>query len=298
MLSKIVVASDGCEASDRMVECVEGLKRVGSHEATLIHVFNVRDVGGLYASLQEYMLPKLEKQAGILRQAGFQVDVQTPLGFPSYEINKLARQRSASLIVVGSHGASMAKEALLGSTAHAILHDAILPVLLVRLEITEENGERRCRVICPDMFHHILFPTDFSDNAEHALLYLEHIVREAKSHVTLMHVQDKTKIEKHLKHRLEEFNQIDTERLAGMKLRLEQCGAVSVQTEIPYGSPTQMILERARANSFSLILMGSQGKGFIQEVFLGSVANNVARLAPLPVLFIPAPGAHEGSHHF
>jgi len=288
MLSNIVVASDGCEASNRMVECVAGLKRVGTQQAALVHVFNVRDVGGLYASLQEYMLPKLEKQADVLRQAGFQVDVQTPLGFPSYEINKLARQRSASLVVVGSHGASMATGVLLGSTAQAILQNAELPVLLVRLEITEENGGKRCRVICMDMFQHILFPTDFSDNAEHALLYLEHIVRETKSRVTLLHVQDKSKIEKHLKQRLEEFNEIDAERLEGMKLRIEQCGAVSVQTEIPYGSPTQIILERARSNSFSLILMGSQGKGFIQEVFLGSVANNIARLAPLPVLFIPA----------
>jgi nucleotide-binding universal stress UspA family protein len=288
MLSHIIVASDGSEASDRVVACVENLKRVGSQEATLIHVFNVNEVGGLYVSLQKYILPKLEKQASILRQGGFRVDVQTPLGFPAYEINKLARQRSASLIVVGSHGASLTTEVLLGSTAQSILQNAIFPVLLMRLEITEENGGRRCRVICEDMFQHILFPTDFSDNAEHALLYLEHAVRETKSRVTLLHVQDKTKIEKHLKHRLEEFNQIDAERLAGMKLRLEQCGAVSVQTEIAYGSPTQIILERAHANSFSLILMGNQGKGFIQEVFLGSVANNIARLAPLPVLFIPA----------
>lgn len=73
-----------------------------------------------------------------------------------------------------------------------------------------------------------------------------------------------------------------------MKLRLEECGAARVDTEIPYGSPTQVILERARSNAFSLIAMGSQGRGFISEVFMGSVANNVARHAPLPVLFVPA----------
>jgi len=289
MLSKIIVATDGSEASERMLECVKDLRRVGSRAATLIHVFSVRDVGGLYLSLQEDMRPKLEKQAGILREAGYEVDVQTPLGVPFFEINKLAQQRSASVVVVGSLGASLVWERLLGSNAHAILENAIVPILLVRLQLTEENGGKRCRAICGDMFRDILFPTDFSDNSEHALLYLEHIVRETKSHVTLLHVQDKIKIEKHLKHRLEEFNQIDRERLEGMKLRLEQCGASSVKMEIPYGSPTQIILQRARANSFSLILIGSQGKGFIQEVFLGSVANNVARLAPLPVLFVPAP---------
>jgi nucleotide-binding universal stress UspA family protein len=73
-----------------------------------------------------------------------------------------------------------------------------------------------------------------------------------------------------------------------MKQRLEQCGAARVEIQIPYGSPTRLILERARSNEHSLILMGSQGRGFIHEVFLGSVANHIARLAPLPVLFIPA----------
>jgi nucleotide-binding universal stress UspA family protein len=119
-------------------------------------------------------------------------------------------------------------------------------------------------------------------------LYLEHIVRETKAHVTLLHVQDESKIDRHLKHRLDEFNRIDAERLERMKLRLEQCGAAGVETEIPYGSPTSIILKLTHNNTFSLIVMGSQGRGFIEEVFMGSVANNVARHAPLPVLFVPA----------
>jgi nucleotide-binding universal stress UspA family protein len=288
MLSNIIVASDGSEASDRMIECVRGLARVGSQRVTLVHVFNVRDVGGLYSSLQKFMLPKLEKQAGILRDAGFEVDVQTPLGFPAHEINRIACERSASLVVVGSLGASLVGDVLLGSTAHSVLQNAQFPTLLVRLEMIQEDDGRRCRAACQDYFQHILFPTDFSDNAEHAFLYLEHIVRETKARVTLLHIQDESKIERHLKHRLDEFNQIDAERLEGMKLRLEQCGAAAVTAEIAYGSPTEIILDRARSNNFSLVVMGSQGRGFIQEVFMGSAANNVARLAPLPVLFVPA----------
>ena len=288
MLSHIVVASDGSEASERMIDCVHHLARVGSRQATLIHVFNVRDVGGLYNSLQEFMLPRLEKQAGILRDAGFEVDIQTPLGIPFYEINRVARERTAALVVVGSLGASLVGDVLLGSTANSVLHNAQLPTLLVRLEMIQENGGQRCQAACKDFFQHILFPTDFSDTAEHAFLYLEHIVREARSRVTLLHVQDESKIERHLKHRLDEFNRIDAERLEGMKLRLEQCGALGVKTEIPYGSPTRKILDLARSNSFSMIVMGSQGRGFIREVFMGSIANNIARLSPLPTLFVPA----------
>ncbi len=288
MLSNIVVASDGSEASDRMIECVLGLARAGTRQVTLVHAFSVRDVGGLYSSLQQFMLPRLEKQAAVLREAGFTVDIQTPLGFPAYELNRIADERSASLIVVGSVGASLAADALLGSTAHSVLQNAAFPILLVRVEMTRESGGQQRWTACQDCFRHILFPTDFSDNAEHAFLYLEHIVRETHAHVTLLHVQDQAKIERHLKHRLEEFNRIDAERLEGMKLRLEQCGAAGVDTEIPYGSPTRIILERARGGAFSLIVMGSQGRGFIHEVLMGSVANNVARLAPVPTLFVPA----------
>ncbi|MGQ9635228.1 MAG: hypothetical protein ACUVXB_13410 [Bryobacteraceae bacterium] len=53
MLSKIVVTSHGLEASDRVVECVRGLARVGTRRVMLVHVFNIRDVGGLYRSLQQ-----------------------------------------------------------------------------------------------------------------------------------------------------------------------------------------------------------------------------------------------------
>ncbi len=113
-------------------------------------------------------------------------------------------------------------------------------------------------------------------------------MREAKSQVVLFHVQVRTKIEKHLRHRLEEFNQIDEDRLAGMKARLEQCGAGEVSTEIHYGLPSEEILNRARQGDCTMILMGAQGRGYFAEAFLGSVASHVARLAPLPVLLVPA----------
>jgi nucleotide-binding universal stress UspA family protein len=289
MLSRILVATDASEASDRMLECLDGLRGVGSREATLVHVFDVRAVGGLYERLKESLHPRLDAQRQVLEAAGFDVSVETPLGAPFYEINRLAAERSADLIVVGSLGESLIGELLLGSTAHAVLQNATIPVLLIRLAITDDqNGGRRCRAVCEDLFTHILFPTDFSDTAERAFLFLEHVVRETGARVTLLHVQDRTRIHPHLQHRLEEFNAIDAERLDRMRVRLEDRGAAAVYSDIEYGSPTTVILERARTPGLSLMLMGSQGRGFISEVFMGSVANAVSRLALLPILFVPA----------
>jgi nucleotide-binding universal stress UspA family protein len=177
---------------------------------------------------------------------------------------------------------------LLGSTAYSVIRTAAIPVLLIRIEVAEGTTDgARCRALCTGLFRHILFPTDFSDTADRALASLEFIVRKTHSEVTLLHVQDQVKIERHLRHKLKEFNEIDTRRLDGIKARLEQGGATRVHIDIPYGSPTAVILDRARANDFTLIMMGSSGRAAIKEIFLGAVANNVARHASLPVLFVP-----------
>ncbi|MFW6129032.1 MAG: universal stress protein [Candidatus Aminicenantaceae bacterium] len=42
-----------------------------------------------------------------------------------------------------------------------------------------------------------------------------------------------------------------------------------------------MILRREI--KYTMIVMGSQGRGFIKEIFLGSVSNNVLRHATIPV---------------
>jgi len=289
MLSRVLIASDGSEATDHMMDCAKDLVRLGARQATLVHVFHVRNVGGLYEQLKQSMLPRLEAQRKILEEAGLQVKVETPVGIPFVEINRLAVERRADLIVLGSLGASLIGDVLLGSTAYSVIRTAAIPVLLIRIEVAEGTTDgARCRALCAGLFRHILFPTDFSDTAERALACLEYIARETRPEVTLLHVQDQTKIERHLKHKLDEFNEIDTRRLEGVKARLEQEGATRVHVDIPYGRPNAVILDRAGANDFTLILMGSNGRGAVKELFLGGVANNVARYAPLPVLFVPA----------
>lgn len=143
MLSTIVIATDGSEAAHRMIACLGGLRGVGSRKAVLTHVFNVREVGGLYESLKAGMAPHLEQERAYLAGAGFDVRIEMPLGIQFYEINRVAEQSDASLIVVGSFGESLISEMLLGSTAHAVLQHAERPVLLIRIAITEGGEPRR-----------------------------------------------------------------------------------------------------------------------------------------------------------
>ena len=155
----------------------------------------------------------------------------------------------------------------------------------------EFKGDDREACVQPagcDLREHVLFPTDFSENADHAFTYVEKLATDGARRITLLHVQDKTSIDPHLAHRLEEFNEIDRERLERMKARLRKCGSADIDIEVCYGSPFEEIRRLVRTRNVHPVVMGSQGRGFLKEVFLGSVSHNVARHAAAPMLLIPA----------
>jgi len=70
-------------------------------------------------------------------------------------------------------------------------------------------------------------------------------------------------------------------------VRLQGADISAVKPIFDPGHPLPAILRVLESQDISLIVMGTQGKGFIKELFLGSVAHNVSRMAPCPVLLIP-----------
>jgi nucleotide-binding universal stress UspA family protein len=284
MFSRILVATDLSEASDRVVCALASLKAWGTREAVLINCFNIRDVGSLAPGLMELSRPAFEKQKKTLEGMGYAVTARMVLGLPQIEISRQADEHDCSLIVVGSHGHSFSKDILLGGTASAVVHSATRPVLILRLNGLEpDQASAACNCL-----GHVLFPTDFSDNAEKAFSYVRKIVESGARDVTLLHVQDREKIERHLKDKLEIFNEIDRGRLERLKADLVALGAREVNIEIPYGNPKKEVVDRANRPDISLVVMGSQGRGYLEEIFLGSVSHEMARRSKAPLLLVPA----------
>ncbi len=288
MFKRVLLGTDLSQASLEIVNCVGWLKDFGVQEIILTHCLNIWGIGALAYQVESFIKPTIENQRKILEEQGFDAKVEIVFGSPPAEINRVAKEKDCSLIVIGSHGHSLWKEALLGGVATNVLYQAQIPTLVIRLKICEKEGQMACEVAMRDIPNHILFPTDFSDNAEYAFTYVEKFVERGSRRITLMHVQDKVRIEKYLEDRLNEFNKIDQERLERLKAKLCEKGATEVNIEIPYGSPTQEILKQISKTDISLVIMGSQGRGFFGEIFLGSVSHKIARHAPVSVLLIPA----------
>jgi nucleotide-binding universal stress UspA family protein len=290
MFKAIVLATDLSPASKALVECVIGLKKLGVKKVFLTYALGIRHLDELKYLIAAKVEPFLLEQKKKLEAQGFDAVIELAPGIPSEEIHRVAEQKDASLIVIGSHGESMADHVLfkLGGTASEVLHSFTRPLLLVKTRIVKNAGETCVEVSCSDFLKNILYCTDFSDTAQRAFDHVENMVENGCRAVTIMHVQDKTKIDKHLAHKLDEFNKIDAGRIDLLRERLAKKGATHIEMKIPYGIPTAEILNEVATGNYSLIVMGSQGKGYIREIFIGSVSHNITRNAGVSVMLIPA----------
>lgn len=289
MFRKIIIASDLSPASDSVISCMEGFRSLGAEEVILFYALGIKYLESLKYLVKESIEPKLMKQKNVLENQGFKTTLEITPGIPSEELKRVAKQKDVSLIVIGSHGESAASHLLfrIGRVASEIIHSHEKPLLVIRTKVSEVNGEKCVAPSCADFKEKILFPTDFSDASLRAFTYLEKLVEDGTRKITLMHVQDQTKIDKHLKDKLDEFNKIDTERLEMRKKVLLEKGATEVEIKIPYGMPKQEILEESK-KGYTLVLMGSQGRGFLKEVFVGSVSHYIVRSSDVSVLLVPA----------
>jgi len=287
MFTKIPVATDASETSDHVINCLHQLHPLGAREVVLAHALGIRHLDSLKITLTRLVEPSLSKQKYNLEKQGFKVKIEIGPLSPSFEINRIAEKEKVSLIALGSHGMGLSSH-FLGGMASEIIHNVPKPLLIIRLLVKEKAGTLCSEPACLDLRQSLLYATDFSDTAHRAFTYVEKMVESGWTKVTLMHVQDIVRLKDHLEHRLEEFNQIDQERLEMLKTKLIAKGAKEVKKLLPYGSVISEILKESKKAGYSMIVMGSQGRGFIKEVFLGSVSHQAVRLASLPVLLIPA----------
>jgi nucleotide-binding universal stress UspA family protein len=286
MFEKIVLATDLSAIWDEIVACAGEFKALGASEIILTHVITVLFMGGMEAALRAEAEPKLEEQKQFLEDQGFKVSVEMPTGLPAHSLNHVAWRHGADLIVVGSHGKSLWREAVLGSVSSAILHQTRYPTLLLNVQLKKEGEEGTCRLNCAELLRHVLFPTDFSDTAARAGDYVVRLAPKGVLLVTVLHALDVTEGEGYSPE-FREAESLALEFLAATRERLLQSGISRVETLFDPGHPLPAILQVLETRDISLIIMGTQGKGFIKEVFLGSVAHHVSRLASCPVLLIP-----------
>ena len=136
MSSGIVVGYDGSEGAKAALRAALELGRAYGEKVTIAFAYAVSPVGGelhdYQAALRELATSRVAEALGIAASDDAQdVDGVVVEQDPARALVALAGERDARAIVVGTRGESPVMGALLGSTAHKLLHLSDRPVLVV-----------------------------------------------------------------------------------------------------------------------------------------------------------------------
>jgi nucleotide-binding universal stress UspA family protein len=130
----------------------------------------------------------------------------------------------------------------------------------------------------------ILHPTDFSVNSEFAFRLACALARDYKARLVLLHVLPPPMV-------IYTGGPVPAETWPSAeevkeKLRqLEsQAHRVRVESQVMEGDPVAMILRAAEETHSDVIVLGTHGRTALMRLLLGSVAEEVLRKAPCPVL--------------
>ena len=138
----------------------------------------------------------------------------------------------------------------------------------------------------------ILFPTDFSECAEHAFSDAANLAARFDADLHIFHTKISKKEENPaLAHLLAEFDDDATDVPDSLNAQLTRPDSVDHQVTVIEVNATgrsacDTIVKYAEENEIDLIVMGTHGKRGAKRLFMGSTARCVVRHASCPVLTV------------
>jgi nucleotide-binding universal stress UspA family protein len=135
----------------------------------------------------------------------------------------------------------------------------------------------------------ILWATDFSDEAQEALVYAHLFAQAFNAKITALHVvpdfspallDTAAVIKGELVKRVEFIKTESAERLE----KIKKLKKVPFKILIKEGSESKKIIEAAEEEKSDLIVIGKKGLSALEKLFIGSVANQVLHNSPVPIL--------------
>jgi len=286
LFKKILFPTDFSKYAEKTLEFGFELKNLGAKEVVLIHViekdiisyvdtFAGVDIETIIEDARKIAEKKLLEEVAIIEQHGIKARYITPIpvGDPVEEIVRAAENEKVSLILIGSKGKDVLKATLLGSVSEGVIRLSHVPVIVTKFKIEKKDGEVSYEQTVRKMFGKILYAHDLSENSNDILKYVKVAALSGDKEVVLLHV-----VEAKSKKEIESNEKVAKEKLNAIKSELENEG-ISVKLIIKCGTPHKEILNTAKEENATIIMMGSTSHGKL----LGSTVDAVIRRAKIPV---------------
>lgn len=248
---RILVPLDGTVESEGILPWASTFLGVPETRADLLHVAPGRGEGGHPQDCTGYV------QKVRARLESPRVEAHVDLGDPALIILRRARDLKADLIAMRTRSRQGVSRLALGSVAAEVLEDTDVPLLLVGPSVRKREDAPPIRSV--------LVPLDGSDWSAQILDDVRRLAKLFGARATLLHVGK------------------PDPRLAGWAAELSANGVPCTAAELP-GHPSTGILAQASLAGFDLVAMASHGRSGFRRLVLGSVAEEVVRSSPVPVL--------------
>jgi nucleotide-binding universal stress UspA family protein len=145
----------------------------------------------------------------------------------------------------------------------------------------------------------ILVPVDYSEGSGAALAYAAGIAKSLNASLDVVHVWDRPSYiaeSVQVQHAGESRSLLEMVRenaetdMADFLAKAKLAPGVAVTHRILSGNPAGRVLEELRQGQHQLLVVGTHGRTGLRHLLLGSVAEKLVRLSPVPVLTVPNVG--------
>jgi nucleotide-binding universal stress UspA family protein len=292
---KILVPVDFSEPSKKAV--TYGLTLAGQFKAKLILAHIVpggsalpyafpTDTFGLEKAQEEMARREIQDLVGPEYRGRFDIQTLVKTGTIDEELLGIVKDEAVDLVVIGTHGRRKLSRLFIGSVAEHILRKVPVPVLTVA-HVDEKH------TIGLVSLQRVLYATDLSESSDTGLKCAIELARTAGAQLTVLHVvyyrDRKLWAPDSIPGFEEEQNTLVQEirKKIADAVVLDSQQAAQIEALVVEGKPFEKILEVAQERGVDIIVLNLQSKSMVERALIGSTAERVVRLAPIPVLSIP-----------
>lgn len=289
-MEKILIPLDGAKLSEAALDQGRELALAFGSELHLLGV-----CGGPEEKYCGLMRGYLDKKAEDVRRDFLGKDLSLKVvvlsGEAAGQVIDYARRERMDLLVIVSHGHSGIMPWTMGGTANKIIHEAPVPVLLLRAAAAKKRRPG-------SIFAKLLLPLDGSAAGETALPYVLEIAAKLKSKVTLLSVIESGQrvhtiggldFIRFPEQQVQKMRQDLSAYLDGAVKKFRDRG-VEARAELTTGHAAEEIIKRAKAAGARLVAMSSHGKSGLRQWVFGSVSNKVLHAGKAHLLLVkPTP---------
>jgi nucleotide-binding universal stress UspA family protein len=295
VFSRIVVGLDDSEPSTVAVALAARLAREHDGRLFLCHSVNwlpviselvasgaTVDTEPIVAELKQAGQMLLDRAAETAKQIGVEAQRCVTEGDPAESVLRIAADNACTAIVMGTHGRTGWKRLAIGSTTEGVLRGSTLPVLTVRPNTTRADDGRRC-------FERIVVAIDDSEPSDAAVRTVLAFPPEDCRDLVFCSVVDVERVPiGHSAYSTAIHSDLHGQawdlvrHAAGMARRQ----GIEAEAKIVEGNTDAALVALARERKVDLLVVGSHGRRGLQRFFLGSVAERLVRIAPVPVMVV------------